>query len=117
LLACHHTFHPIGPLRRRAFQKERNMSYRTISRLVLTTAALVMAWLLAGASTAEARPAPEPVEPAPLCPTVPALAVVSDTTNWTTYALVAALAALATGLAVVAVRAIVRRDAASHAIA
>ena len=93
------------------------MSYRTISRLVLTTAALVMAWLLAGASTAEARPAPEPPAVAPLCPTLPALAVASDTTNWTTYALVAALASLATGLVIVSVRAIVRRDAARHAIA
>jgi hypothetical protein len=93
------------------------MSYRTISRLVLTTAALVTAWLLAGASTAEARLAPEPPPVAPLCPTLPSLAVVSDTTNWTMYALVAALASLATGLAIVAVRTIVRRDTASHAFA
>ena len=93
------------------------MSYRTISRLVLTTAALVVAWLLVGASTAQARPAPEPAQVAPLCPTLPASAVASDTTNWTTYALVAALSALATGLAILAVRAIVRRDAARHAIA
>ena len=93
------------------------MSYRTISRLVLTTAALVMAWLLAGASTAEARPAPEPAAVAQLCPTLPALAVASDTTNRTTNALVAALDSLATGLVIVSVRAIVRRDAARHAIA